>query len=256
LLLAKTLVDAHTQVSIDDTPVAPFEAVVLLVSLAPAGDTHPMATAPMTPGAQRIPISRPGARGLLRGVYEAGQEISVTMMFIDVRSFTRLSRDRCPHQVVDALNKLFGLVAPVIAAHGGHIEKFIGDGLMAVFGMPASADHADRALQAARAIEARVGERLHGWIDIGIGLDSGKVLVALLGAGGRVEMTLVGHAVNMAAHVEAATRRTHDTILLTDRTKALLQRSWPDLEPRVLPLSGEPGPALLYAPGERQARDD
>jgi adenylate cyclase len=217
----------------------------------------------MTSISQRIPIQRPGreeapgrarANQLLPGVYEAGQQVSVTMMFMDVRNFTDLSRERCPRQVVDALNALFGLVAPVIAAHGGHIDKFMGDGLMAVFGMPGAGDHADRALAAARAIDARMDEKLHGWIDIGIGLDSGNVLVALLGGGDRIDVTLIGHAVNMAAHVEAATRQTHDTILLTERTRALLTGDTAELEPRLLHVSGEPGPAMLYAPAGRRPR--
>jgi adenylate cyclase len=176
------------------------------------------------------------------------------MMFLDVRNFTHLSRDRCPHQVVEALNSLFGLAAPVIAAHGGRIDKFMGDGLMAVFGMSQENDgHADRALAAALEIDARVGEKLYGWIDIGIGLDSGTVLVALLGGGGRLDVTLIGHAVNMAAHVEAATRETNDTILLTDRTRSLLEGS-KNLEARLLPMSGEGGPTVLYAPAASRLR--
>jgi len=176
------------------------------------------------------------------------------MMFMDVRNFTHLSRDRCPHQVVDALNTLFGLVAPVITSYGGHIDKFMGDGLMAAFGMTGGdPDHADRAVAAALAIDARVGDKLHGWIDIGVGLDSGNVLVAVLGSGDRIDVTLIGHAVNMAAHVEAATRQTSDTILLTERTRGLLSGGTV-LEPRLLQVNGEPGPTALYAPAVRRPR--
>jgi adenylate cyclase len=179
----------------------------------------------------------------------------VTMMFIDVRNFTRLSRDRCPHQVVKALNRLFGLVAPVIAAHGGDIDKFTGDGVMAVFGMSRDNDgHADRALAAALAVDARVGGRLDGWIDIGIGLDSGKVLVAILGGGDRLDVTLIGDAVNMAAHVEAATRETNDTILLTERTRSPLTGGATALEARTLAVSGKTGSTLLYAPASSRRR--
>jgi adenylate cyclase len=185
-------------------------------------------------------------------VYEAGQEVSVTVMFVDVRNFTRLSRERCPHQLVSSLNRFFGLVVPVVVEHGGYIDKFTGDGLMAVFGLPRQAvDHADRALAAARAIDALVGQSFDGWIDIGVGLDSGTVLLAIVGGGHRLEVTLIGHAVNMAAHVEAVTRQTGDTILLTDHTRALLTLEGIHLEPRSASVRGETNPVPLYTPARR-----
>ena len=199
---------------------------------------------------------QPGALGVngrpAQAVYSAGQEVSVTVMFVDIRDFTRRSRGRCPHEVVSTLNKLYSLVVPVITEHGGYVDKFTGDGLMAVFGLPRNAgDHADRALEAAVAIDALVSRNLDDWIEIGVGLDSGTVLLAIVGGGHRLEMTLIGHAVNMAAHVEAATRETGDRILLTDRTRVLLGSGKICLEPRSLRLDDETNPVPLYSPAAR-----
>ena len=63
----------------------------------------------------------------LASIHRTGQEVAATVMFMDVRNFTRLSRDRCPHQVVSTLNRLFGLAGPLISAAGGFVDKFIGD---------------------------------------------------------------------------------------------------------------------------------
>ena len=121
---------------------------------------------------------------------------------------------------------------------------------MAVFGVPHRvADHADRALSAALSIQECVGRKLDGWVDIGMGLDSGTVLAAIVGGGDRRDLTLVGNAVNTAAHVEAATRETGDTILLTERTRELLTDQACELDARLVKVSGRrrTSPALPRA---------
>ena len=123
--------------------------------------------------------------------------------------------------MVAALNRLFETVVPIIHEHGGRVDKFVGDGLLAVFGAPRRLqDHADRALKAALEIERAVRDLD---LEIGIGINSGRVVAGNVGGSGRLEFSVIGDPVNVAARVEAATRQTGDTILLAERTKELLR---------------------------------
>jgi class 3 adenylate cyclase len=189
-------------------------------------------------------------RVLKEGIELAGEEIEVTILFVDIRDFTGLAEDADPREVVALLNGFFEVVVPVVAAHGGHANKYLGDGLLAVFGAPERLeDHADHALAAAldtaRAVRERYGDELR----IGIGINSGPVVAGTIGGGGRVEFTVIGDAVNTAARVEAATRETGDEILLTEATRALLRMDYGELDPRPpVPLKGKAASVQLYAP--------
>jgi class 3 adenylate cyclase len=121
-------------------------------------------------------VDREVAEHILReGTSLEGEEVEVTMMFLDVRDFTGFAERVAPPEVVSTLNRLFDLVVPVIHDHGGHVDKFVDDGLLAVFGAPRrQPDHADQALAAAIEIARRVGEELD--VEIGIGLNSGRVV--------------------------------------------------------------------------------
>ena len=115
---------------------------------------------------------------LSEGFTEEGVEVEVTVMFCDVRDFTAFANEATPQQVVAALNRLFEVIVPIIAEHGGHVDKFEGDGLLAVFGAPEPfPDHADRAVRAACAINAAVNERGEaGDLRVGIGVNTGPVV--------------------------------------------------------------------------------
>jgi adenylate cyclase len=162
-------------------------------------------------------------RVLQEGSDLAGEEIPVTVLFLDIRDFTAFAEHAQPREVVAMLNDFWELVVPVLLRHGGHANKFIGDGLLGVFGAPERLpDHAERAVAAAREIVALVRKRYEGRVDVGIGVNSGPVVAGTVGGGGRVEFTVIGDAVNTAARVEAATRETGDHVLITDATRALL----------------------------------
>ena len=124
----------------------------------------------------------------------------VSVMFVDIRGFTGFADRSTAREAVDLLNEFFELAVPVLGRHGGHANKLLGDGLLGVFGAPqALPDHADRALAAAtdmlESVEAHFGERLR----IGIGVNSGLVLVGTIGGGGLVELGVIGDPVNVAA---------------------------------------------------------
>jgi adenylate cyclase len=180
-----------------------------------------------------------------------GDEVEVTLMFIDVRDFTSFAEHTPAPEVVAALNQLFEGIVPIIHAHGGHVDKFIGDGLLAVFGTPGrQPDHADRALATALGIDRAVRQGRAGGLAIGIGLNSGVVVAGNVGGGGRLEFSVIGDPVNVAARVEGATRQTGDTILLAERTKELLQQeTGATFVERVgLALKGKREPVRLFAP--------
>jgi adenylate cyclase len=187
-------------------------------------------------------------RILQEGTSLAGEEVEVTIMFIDIRDFTGFAESTPADQVLAAINQLFEQIVPIIQEHGGHIDKFVGDGLLAVFGAPRrQPDHADQALAAALEI-ARTADSDHG-LTIGIGLNSGTVVAGNVGGAGRLEFSVIGDPVNVAARVEAATRDTGDTILLAQRTKDLLTREHPELVERAgLELKGKREPVKVYAP--------
>jgi PAS domain S-box-containing protein len=186
---------------------------------------------------------------LSQGPALAGQDVDVTMVFVDIRDFTAFS-ERCePREVVEALNCLFERVVPIISERGGHVDKFVGDGLLAVFGAPQRLpDHADRALEAALEIDRAVLKHFHGDLEIAIGIASGTVVAGNVGGGGRLDFTVIGDAVNMASRVEAATRRTGDTILITDSTRRLLTAPVLLEERPDVPIKGKGKLIALYAP--------
>ncbi|HKV19815.1 MAG TPA: adenylate/guanylate cyclase domain-containing protein, partial [Mycobacterium sp.] len=117
------------------------------------------------------------------------------------------------------LNALFEIVVPAVVDAGGHVNKFLGDGALAVFGAPNElAAHADAAVGAATVIQRLVAERFGGELRIGIGVNTGLVIAGTIGGGSKLEFTLIGDTVNVAARVEQLTKSTGDTILLTQQT--------------------------------------
>lgn len=187
---------------------------------------------------------------LREGTALAGEEVEVTMMFLDIRNFTGFAERFTAQQVVATVNRLWEQVVPIIHAYGGHVDKFIGDGLLAVFGAPRRQhDHADQALSAALEIAGMVEAKFGGELGIGLGLNSGTVVAGNVGGAGRLEFSVIGDAVNIAARVESATRQTGDVILVSQHTKQLLTRHNRPLESRPqVPLKGKTEAIVLYAP--------
>src|SRR4051794_28718266 len=188
-------------------------------------------------------------RVLDEGELLEGDEVEVSVLFVDIRDFTPYAESASAAESVARLNEFFDLVVPCLIEHGGHANKFVGDGVLGVFGAPDRlGDHADRALEAAceiaEAVEERFGERLQ----IGIGINSGPVVAGSVGGGGRLEFTVIGDPVNVAARVERATRETGDVVLLTEATRCLLTDEHRDLEPRgSMPLKGKSDGVALWS---------
>jgi adenylate cyclase len=190
-------------------------------------------------------------RVLAEGTDLRGEEVEASIVFLDVRGFTEFAEHAAPGEVVARLNQLYEAVVPVIEGQGGHANKFVGDGLLAVFGAPDHhADHAARALEAACEIAQLVSDGAAGELRVGLGVNSGRVVVGTIGGGGRRDFTVIGDPVNTAARVEAATRLTGDDILITESTLRALGTLRRDFEERpAIPLKGKCAPVRLYAPG-------
>ena len=188
-------------------------------------------------------------RVLAEGTDFAGEEVEVSLLFMDIRGFTTYSEHADARDVVARLNDLYGEVVPVILRHGGHANKFIGDGLLAVFGAPNRFDdHAKRAVAAGIEVVELVRERYRGELRVGIGINSGQVVAGTIGGGGRLDFTVIGDAVNTAARVESATRETDDDLLITEATRTAASsgsRDWEERPP--VALKGKTESVRLYA---------
>jgi adenylate cyclase len=185
---------------------------------------------------------------LSEGYNPEGTEVEVSILFCDVQDFTRFASDAEAAEVVARLNELFECIVPLVARHGGHVDKFQGDGLIAVFGAPERFDdHADRAVRAAAEMAATVNvEGRGGGFRIGVGVNTGPVVAGSIGGAGRLNFSVIGDAVNVASRVESATRDTGDHVLITAETKQALKRPL-DLESRgPIELKGKDEPAELF----------
>jgi adenylate cyclase len=159
------------------------------------------------------------ARALEQGAVLGGERREVSVLFVDLVGSSGLAQRMAPDQVVDLFNSFFATVVRRITAEGGWINKFEGDGALAVFGAPGEqADHAARALRAARTLR---GELLalaatHPELDAGIGVSSGVVVAGNIGAEDRYEYTVIGDPVNEAARLSEEAKRRLGRVLVSD----------------------------------------
>ena len=147
------------------------------------------------------------------GLNRAGESRQITVLFSDIRGFTALSEKRTPQQIVQLLNRYFTLQVEVVFRHGGSLDKFIGDCIMAFWGAPLDdPQQALHAVQAAlemaevlREFKQELGEQ-DADFDVGIGIHSGPAVVALIGPEQRLEYTAIGDTVNLASRIEGLTK--------------------------------------------------
>jgi adenylate cyclase len=168
-----------------------------------------------------------------------GQRLYATVMFADLRGFTPAAERLPPETVIDVLNRYLTEMSDAVLDHGGTLVAYQGDGLMAVFGAPIEqADHADRALDAAREMRDVRLPRFNAWartagiaedFRMGIGLASGPVMSGNVGSERRLEYAAVGDTTNTAARLEALTKETPHMLLIADTTRAAASRAVPDL---------------------------
>jgi adenylate cyclase len=179
----------------------------------------------------------------------------VTIVVIDIRGFTTFADRSTAREAVAYLNEFFGLVVPILEGHGGNANKLLGDGLLGVFGAPERLpDHADRALAAGADVLAAVDSHFGELCRIGIGINSGLVLVGTIGGGGLAEYGVIGDPVNVAARMQDATRELGEPLLLTEATRCLLDDADTALKAHgSLRLKGKSEPVTIYGLASRNA---
>ncbi|MHB8690670.1 MAG: adenylate/guanylate cyclase domain-containing protein [Solirubrobacteraceae bacterium] len=176
-----------------------------------------------------------------------GVEVTVSIMFVDVRDFTAFAEGAQPTEVIASLNSLFEVIVPIVTAHGGHVDKFLGDGLLAVFGAPEGyEDHADRAVAAGEQIVCAVN-RPDAELRVGVGINTGAVVAGSIGGAGRLNFSVIGDPVNVSARVEAATRETGDDLLMTTQTRDALRRPLELISRGTVALKGKAEPVEVLA---------
>jgi len=165
---------------------------------------------------------------LLEGKIElGGVELDATVLFTDVRNFTALCETLAPQQSLALLNELLSAISEVIEAQGGVFDKFIGDGVMALFGAPVTRpDDARRAVEAALEIQRRVAALRPGLAtrglpapQVSVGMHAARMVAGNIGSPTRLNYTVLGDGVNLAARLEGLTKRYHVPIIVGERTR-------------------------------------
>ncbi len=179
----------------------------------------------------------------------------VTVLFADLVSFSALSEALTPEVLVTVLNDYFVRMSRVIGAHRGHVSKFIGDGLMALFGAlepnPWQANDAVAAAlamqEALAAYNAELTARGLPALRLGIGIHSGTAIAGIIGSHELLEFTVIGGTVNLAARIERLTRDHDADILVTTAVRAALDPRYRLEEIPARTLRGVPRPVVTYA---------
>jgi adenylate cyclase len=169
-----------------------------------------------------------------------GAEREVTVLLADLRGFTGLAEKRHPAEMVRLLNRFFAAMASPVLDHRGTIDKYIGDSILAHFGGmrpdPEAADNAVRAALAMRtalgALDRELAEEGSISLHFGVGINTGRCIIGNVGCSARMDYTIIGDAVNVAARVQELSKDKLDSILITESTRARLLR---DVELAALP---------------------
>jgi adenylate cyclase len=201
------------------------------------------------------------------GEWMKGSEVDATVLFADIRGFTTIAENKDPQVVLDLLNDYLTRVTDAVIRHGGHLNKFAGDEAMAVFGAPlVDPNHAGAAVKAAVEIQKSIaelnskGEKGHLYLGVGIGINSGEVVAGNLGSSKKMEYTVVGDNVNVAARLTSIAKE--GEILITKGTyDAIQNKDGLKLEERgMAPVKGRKKEIRVYcvisSEEERFGRDE
>lgn len=184
-----------------------------------------------------------------------GATVEASVLFVDIRGFTALSENKTPETIVDLLNDYLTRVTDSVIKHGGHVNKFVGDEAMAVFGAPAvNPNHAQAAVRAALEIQDEIAElnrqkKMNGMkIGIGVGINSGEMLSGNLGSQKRMEYTVIGDNVNIASRLTKVAKA--GEILISKRTFDAIGKKDGDLrfeERGKAPVKGRQAHVTIYS---------
>ncbi len=183
-----------------------------------------------------------------------GRSVEASVLFSDVRSFTSLAEELGPQATVTLLNDYFTIMVECIQEQGGMLDKFIGDAIMAAFGLPvAHGDDADRAVQSAISMISSLfewnNERMQDGrrpIDMGIGINTGTVVAGNIGSPKRMDFTMIGDGVNLASRLESACKQYSARILISKYTLRQLNGVYRTREVDHVVVKGKTQPVAVY----------
>jgi len=184
-----------------------------------------------------------------------GDRRKITVMFCDIRGFTSMSEQMRPEEVVALLNEYFERMVEIVFRNQGTLDKFIGDGMMVIFGAPADDPYQEEhALRAAEEMQRELRALSEKWqregrppIRIGIGINSGTAIVGNIGASERMEYTAIGDTVNLASRLQAATRDVNADILMSEYTYHALRGVVKANKIGPVQVKGRSEPVVTYA---------
>jgi adenylate cyclase len=184
-----------------------------------------------------------------------GTRKELSVLFSDIRGFTTFSEKYQPEEVVSQLNEYLGAMTEIVFRHDGTLDKFVGDAVMAFWGAPLEQpDHARRAVRCAVDMMTTLKELQKKWadegkhvIDIGIGINTGEMVVGNMGAEGKkMDFTVIGDNVNLAARVEGLTRKFDSHIIITEFTYAKVKDGVDAKELEAVTVKGKERPVVMY----------
>ncbi|MGO6852655.1 adenylate/guanylate cyclase domain-containing protein [Rhizobium beringeri] len=191
-----------------------------------------------------------------------GREREIAVLFVDIRHFTTLTETRLPFDVVFLLNRYFAIIGKAVEQAGGRLDKFIGDGAMALFGLNTAPEEACRqALAAAAAIVAEIeklaaelADELALPLRIAIGIHTGPAVVGTMGYGRVRSMTAIGDTVNVASRLETAAKEFEAAIVISEPVASLSGANLTGIESREISVRGRALPLKVYViPREKAA---
>ena len=179
----------------------------------------------------------------------SGQRLNVTILFTDIRGFTAFTEEVCdregPEEVVRLLNEYMGMMVGIIVNFGGHANKFIGDGILAIFcDDDHGAEPGDHALRAVRCATRMVTAPSR--FQTGAGIHTGAAVVGNVGSADKMEYTVLGDTVNLASRLESLNKEHHTKLLMTGATQSLLGRKLETTHLGEVPVRGKAVPINLY----------
>jgi adenylate cyclase len=184
-----------------------------------------------------------------------GDRKEITVLFSDIRGFTSFSERHQPEEVVALLNEYLGAMTNIVFEHDGTLDKFVGDAIMALWGAPVGQpDHAERACRCALAMIGKLRELQKKWeaegkyaIDIGIGINTGDMVVGNMGAEGKkMDYTVIGDNVNLGARLEGLTRKYNNHIIISEFTYSKVKDIVKANELGSVTVKGKEQPVVVY----------
>jgi adenylate cyclase len=173
-----------------------------------------------------------------------GEKRYCTFLFTDVRGFTAMSETMSPEEVTLIMNKALTIQQKVVQKHGGMVDKYIGDAMMAIFNAPLDLEnHAHKAVLAAVEMQQLIKEEGIG-IEIGVGLNTGDAVIGNMGSDTRFDYTAIGDAVNTAARMESSCKEVGEDIVITENTASQTQMELKPLKP--IKVKGKEKPINIY----------